>query len=211
MSETCPVARRKKRKDATLLAIRGGAMTAVPISPETYLPDADNDVARVYDFLAAHEQAGRGTPEPRYFLAGPTPGEQVELPHEAYRVLRQVIEAMRQGLAVTVVPQSQTLTTQQAADLLGISRPTVIKLLDDGKIPLGYSSDWTNPGQRLAMACPPAAGPGWAGGPARSAGSAPSSFGSGWGPGRGIAPGRGRRRAQAPGRTAAPGCATGGG
>jgi excisionase family DNA binding protein len=110
-------------------------MTAVPISPETYLPDADNDVARVYDFLAAHEQAGRGTPEPRYFLAGPTPGEQVELPHETYRVLRQVIEAMRQGLAVTVVPQSQTLTTQQAADLLGISRPTVIKLLDDGKIP----------------------------------------------------------------------------
>src|SRR3954453_10693106 len=77
--------------------------------------------------------------------------------------------------------------------------------------PLGYSSDWTNPGQRLAMAGPPAAGPGWAGGPARSAGSAPSSSVAGWRPGRGIAPGRGRRRAQAPGRTAAPGCATGGG
>src|SRR4051812_43552571 len=70
--------------------------------------------------------------------------------------------------------------------------------------PQGYSSDWTNPGQRLAMACPPAAGPGWAGGPARSAGSAPSSSVAGWRPGRGIAPGRGRRRAQAPGRTAAP-------
>ncbi len=110
-------------------------MTAVPISQETYLPDADNDVARVYDFLAAYEEAGRDTPEPRYFLAGSTPGEQVELPHETYRVLRQVIEAMHQGLAVTVAPQSQTLTTQQAADLLGVSRPTVIKLLDSGKIP----------------------------------------------------------------------------
>src|SRR4051794_41951982 len=72
------------------------------------------------------------------------------------------------------------------------------------KIVLGYSSDWTNPGQRLAMACPPAAGPGWAGGPARSAGSAPASSGAGWRPGRGIAPGRGRRRAQTPRRTAAP-------
>jgi excisionase family DNA binding protein len=114
---------------------REGVMSTVPISQETYLPDSDSDVARVYDFLAAHEQAGRGTPEPRYFLAGATPGEQVELPHETYRVLRQVIEAMHRGLAVTVVPQSKTLTSQQAADLLGVSRPTMIKLLDDGKIP----------------------------------------------------------------------------
>ena len=110
-------------------------MTAAPISQETYLPDADTDVARVYNFLAAHERAGRGTVEPRYFLAGATPGEQVELPQETYRVLRQVIEAMHHGLAVTVAPQSKTLTTQQAADLLGVSRPTVIKLLDEGKIP----------------------------------------------------------------------------
>lgn len=110
-------------------------MIAVPISQETYLPDADTDVARVHDFLSAHEGAGQGTPEPRYFLAGSTPGDQVELPQEAYRVLRQVVEAMHHGLAVTVVPQSQTLTTQQAADLLGVSRPTVIKLLDGGKIP----------------------------------------------------------------------------
>lgn len=110
-------------------------MTAVPISQETYLPDADTDVARIYDFLAAHEGAGRGAVEPRYFLAGATPGEQVELPQETYRVLRQVVEAMHQGLAVTVAPQSKTLTSQQAADLLGVSRPTVIKLLDEGKIP----------------------------------------------------------------------------
>jgi excisionase family DNA binding protein len=52
-----------------------------------------------------------------------------------YRVLRQVVEALRQGLAVTVAPLAQTLTTQQAADLLGMSRPTVIKLLDEGRIP----------------------------------------------------------------------------
>ena len=107
----------------------------VPLTRETYLPDPGEDIARVHDFLAAHEEAGREAPEPRYFLAGARVGEQVELPPEAYRILRQVIEAMRRGLAVTVVPQAQTLTTQQAADLLGISRPTVVKLLDDGEIP----------------------------------------------------------------------------
>jgi excisionase family DNA binding protein len=46
-----------------------------------------------------------------------------------------VVKALRQGLAVTVAPTTQTLMTQQAADLLGVSRPTVIKLLDSGKVP----------------------------------------------------------------------------
>jgi excisionase family DNA binding protein len=54
---------------------------------------------------------------------------------ELYRVLRQVVEALWQGFAVTVAPLAQALTTQQAADLLGVSRPTVIKLLDESRIP----------------------------------------------------------------------------
>lgn len=114
-------------------------MVDAALKQETYLPEADTQVAQIYDFLEAHERAGRGAPEPRYFLAGSTPGDQVELPVEVYRVVRQVVEALRQGLAVTVVPQTQTLTTQQAADLLGVTRPTVIKLLDEGKVPFERS------------------------------------------------------------------------
>lgn len=110
-------------------------MSGTALRQETYLPDAGGRVARIHDFLEAHERAGRTTPEPRYFLAGAVPGDQVELPEEIYRVIRQVVEALQQGLAVTVAPLTLTLTTQQAADLLGISRPTVIKLLDEGKIP----------------------------------------------------------------------------
>jgi excisionase family DNA binding protein len=103
---------------------------------ETYLPEGagDKQLAEVHDFLRALE-AGRERPEPAYFLSGAEPGERVELPEELYRVLRQVVDALRSGLAVTVAPQTQTLTTQQAADLLGVSRPTVIRLLDSGEIP----------------------------------------------------------------------------
>jgi excisionase family DNA binding protein len=106
-------------------------MSTVALTQETYLPDSGAQVAKVYDFLQAHDKTDRG----RYFLVGSAPGDQVELPAEVYGVLRKVIDALRQGLAVTVAPVTQQLTTQQAADLLGVSRPTVIKLLDDGRIP----------------------------------------------------------------------------
>ena len=42
---------------------------------------------------------------------------------------------MREGKVITLVPHTQRLTTQEAADFLGISRPTLVKLLEDGKIP----------------------------------------------------------------------------
>ena len=62
-------------------------------------------------------------------------GEQVLLPAEVYRVLRQVVDIMRQGKATLVAPQGLLLTTQEAADFLGVSRPTLVKLLENGAIP----------------------------------------------------------------------------
>lgn len=78
--------------------------------------------------------AEAGIPVPRSYLIGPSDHELVELPGDVYEVLVRVVDAMRNGLSVTVSPTSQTLTTQQAADLLGISRPTLIKALDEGKL-----------------------------------------------------------------------------
>jgi excisionase family DNA binding protein len=66
-------------------------------------------------------------------LVGPD-GTATELPVEVFEVLRQVVEVMAAGKAVTVAPHNLLLTTQEAADLLGISRPTLVRLLERGDI-----------------------------------------------------------------------------
>lgn len=103
---------------------------------ETYLPSQKNpdELAHVRDFLASHEAPDQAV-SGRYFLTGSRPDDRVEIPAELHLVLLKVVDALTHGLAVTVAPQSTTLTTQQAADLLGVTRPTVVKILDDGGMP----------------------------------------------------------------------------
>ncbi|MDR1118556.1 MAG: helix-turn-helix domain-containing protein [Bifidobacteriaceae bacterium] len=62
-------------------------------------------------------------------------GASAELPEEVYEVISQAVDALACGSAVTVAPVSAKLTTTQAAEVLGVSRPTLIKMLDSGKIP----------------------------------------------------------------------------
>ena len=112
--------------------------TATP-QRETFLPGVHPErLAQILELLRPPVTDDQAT-VPRYFLSGADPGDQsgpnADVPAIARQVLQQVVEAMRQGLAVTVVPQTMVLTTQQAADLLGVSRPTLIKLLGDQQIP----------------------------------------------------------------------------
>lgn len=62
-------------------------------------------------------------------------GSEIEIPDELYGVLRDVVTALSEGLAISIAPHNTMLTTQEAADLLNISRPTVVRLLSDGEIP----------------------------------------------------------------------------
>lgn len=61
--------------------------------------------------------------------------EAIELPAGAVKLLMAVLEDMASGRAVTIVPQNAELTTQQAADVLNVSRPFLIGLLDESKLP----------------------------------------------------------------------------
>lgn len=62
-------------------------------------------------------------------------GEEMYLPESLYQVLQQVTPLLAQGKGVTLIPQEHYLTTQEAANLLNISRPYLYKLLDRGDIP----------------------------------------------------------------------------
>lgn len=66
-------------------------------------------------------------------LVGPN-GESLEIPESVFYVLERVAEVLARGDSVTVVPVGKELTTQQAADLLNVSRQYLVRLLDDGAI-----------------------------------------------------------------------------
>src|SRR5215208_3928250 len=62
-------------------------------------------------------------------------GEEIELPHSVFEVLVRVVHEMARGNAVRILPVHAELTTQQAAELLNVSRPFLVGLLEEGEIP----------------------------------------------------------------------------
>ncbi|MGH3452554.1 MAG: excisionase family DNA-binding protein [Haloechinothrix sp.] len=62
-------------------------------------------------------------------------GSSVRLTRGLTKVLRAAADAMAEGQAVTVLPSDAELTPAEAGELLGVSRPYVVRLLDNGTMP----------------------------------------------------------------------------
>ena len=99
----------------------------------TYVTEADD--AQIVDFVRALQASGRGVPEARPALLG-ADGSRHEIPQPIYEALRQVADALVDGMGVTVAPRSARLTTQEAAEFLGVSRPTLVRMLERGDLPM---------------------------------------------------------------------------
>jgi len=96
----------------------------------------DADLARVSSRALARFAGSQPQVSIRVQADGLHPeDESVTIPVPAFQLLMSILNQMAQGNAVTVIPVHAELTTQQAAELLNVSRPFVIKLIDEKALP----------------------------------------------------------------------------
>lgn len=114
-----------------------GKETTVSTVPDivTPQPDETQELAQLLSFLEAHEEANGTTPDSPLYLSGPDRNDRVSLTVQASAILKEIVAALSKGQAISVLTRDQEISTQQAADILGLSRPTVVRLIDTGELP----------------------------------------------------------------------------
>lgn len=95
--------------------------------------------------LAASAALHPGSDRETVFRLITPDGRDVPLPGSVTRLLHAVVHHLARDRVVSIVPRHKELTTQQAADLLNVSRPHLISLLDRGAIP------YTRPGKHRRL------------------------------------------------------------
>jgi excisionase family DNA binding protein len=95
--------------------------------------EAEAGIAKETSRLLA-SRVKKGAPMKFRILDEETGPATVKLPAAAVGLLLRILEEMARGNAVTIIPVHAELTTQEAADMLNISRPSLIQLLQEGKI-----------------------------------------------------------------------------
>lgn len=100
----------------------------------TPAPTDTEELAKVLSFIEGHETRHGSSPEPAFFLSGSGEHDRVELTEQLHSILKQVVQALSQGQSISILTRDQEISTQQAAEILGLSRPTVVKLIEDGEL-----------------------------------------------------------------------------
>lgn len=106
------------------------AEAAEVVSP---VPVETDELAKVLSFIEAHE-ARHGALEPAFFLSGAGEHDRVELTEQLHEILKRVVQALSHGQSISILTRDQEISTQQAAEILGLSRPTVVRLIEDGEL-----------------------------------------------------------------------------
>lgn len=98
-------------------------------------PDAAAEAAEAARSLAPLLGRKKGKSQHVTVVADGEREARVVVPRAAFELFVRILGEMANGNAVTIVPVHAELTTQQAAELLNVSRPFMVKLLETGKIP----------------------------------------------------------------------------
>ncbi|MBB5868693.1 excisionase family DNA binding protein [Allocatelliglobosispora scoriae] len=109
-------------------------MTAIPLNAEPpsarVIEVASQALDRVRSYLRNHPDG----PQEVHIVVADSPHDELSVPREAVVLLARVLSHLAEGHGVAVLPMESELTSQQAADLLNVSRPFLIGLLDAGEI-----------------------------------------------------------------------------
>lgn len=109
-------------------------MPASALPPARHLPSAqERDVANQLRQILATQSASDPERKLRFLDSEKRPGEIILSPALS-ELLMDLLRHIGRGDAVTLVPVTQMLTTQQAADILNVSRPFLITLLEKGEM-----------------------------------------------------------------------------
>ena len=91
---------------------------------------AERAARRIRDYLTSHPDG-----ELLEALGEVGDADALVIPRPTAILFAQILDALAQGKGVQIVPKDIELTTQQAANLLNVSRPYLISLLESGQVP----------------------------------------------------------------------------
>lgn len=100
-------------------------MATSTLDPITLPPAQEEQVSELHRILQKEGSAR---------LVGKGGEPAIPLPDAIYSLLLEIMSLMEQGKAISIVPFTQEISTQQAAEILKVSRPYLVKLLESGKI-----------------------------------------------------------------------------